>query len=408
MPAAKHYRTVFISDLHLGAAGCKTVAVQSFLRSMTCDSLYLVGDLIDGWVAHERKWSQNHTDVIRTILKFSENGTSIKYAPGNHDAFIRRLNGSTMGLIEIDHSFAHTTADDRKLLIVHGDLFDPSCTKHTRIAYAAAWAYEYVQLFNGQINRRTKRKFDFASSLKRATKRLFAKKGHFDMLLIEHAAEEGYDGIVCGHIHRPEIQIGPQGTSYYNCGDWVEHCTALVEHEDGTMEILWWDAEAQMAVPRSNTPHPEKFVTPAAQNHVPKQPSNEQPASEETASAKRFTLDPRAVTAGIKSLTSMFTDTVPSANQQNDERNGLRTRMAKLATIFTVTGVLGSISLQAINHSGLTLKVCLTSAIVALIISFAYSLAKHQLTSRSNPNQWLEMPNDTNEPPSAVAVSRTF
>lgn len=234
------YRAVFISDLHLGAAGCQTQAIQAFLHSFECETLYLVGDLIDGWVAQERKWSQSHTDVVRTLLKFSENGTPIRYTPGNHDAFIRRLNGSTMGNIEIDHSFVHTTLEGKDILVVHGDLFDPTCTNYTRVAYVGAWIYEYLSIVNRQINRKTKRKYDFASALKRASKKIFAKKGRFDSMLMEHAVEEGFDGIVCGHIHRPEILTSPKGTLYMNCGDWVEHCTALVEHQDGRMEILWW------------------------------------------------------------------------------------------------------------------------------------------------------------------------
>ncbi len=247
-----HYRSIFLSDVHLGAVGSKPAAVQDFLYSVDCDHLFLVGDIIDGWVTRERKWKQEHTNVIRTILGKAKHGTEIRYTPGNHDAFMRRMNGFEFGFIEFAHSFSHRTADGKDLLIVHGDLFDRSCTKYTKIAWLGAWLYEYAQAVNHRVNKKRKRKVDFASKLKRFTKSLFAPRDHFDEMLIEHAREEGYDGIVCGHVHRPEIRVLEDGFVYVNCGDWVEHKTAVVEYADGTLELIDWEKEKPTVEPTSS------------------------------------------------------------------------------------------------------------------------------------------------------------
>lgn len=249
----ERYRTVFLSDVHLGAAGSKPNAVQDFLRAVDCDNLYLVGDIIDGWVMRSKKWRQEDTNVIRTILGKSKRGTRVCLTPGNHDSFLRRLNGSELGFIEIDHSFEHELVDGRKLLVVHGDLFDPACVRYPSLALFGAWMYEYLQALNGMVNRRILRRWapiDFCSTLKRISKGLFTKRNYFDALLIEHAVEAGYQGVVCGHVHRPELRVLPSGFQYVNTGDWVEHKTAVVEDFEGRLTLLYFDEWAAARSPQ--------------------------------------------------------------------------------------------------------------------------------------------------------------
>lgn len=243
--AVESYRSIFLSDLHLGALGSKSGALQEFLRGVECDSLYLVGDVIDGWVSRSKKWRQEDTDAIRALLDKSKKGTRICFTPGNHDAFMRKLNGSQLGFLEVDHSFVHETADGKELLVVHGDLFDPACTRYPSLAYLGAWIYEYLQLLNAMVNRRKAFRgwppIDFCSTVKRSAKGLFTKRNFFDALLIEHAEEAGYQGVICGHVHRPEIRTLGNGFFYGNTGDWVENKTAIVEDFEGRFTLIRFD-----------------------------------------------------------------------------------------------------------------------------------------------------------------------
>lgn len=209
---------------------------------MECENLFLVGDIIDGWVTRAKRWKQLDSNVIRTILGLAKRGTRICLTPGNHDAFMRRLNGSELGFIEIDDEFIHTTANGKDLVVLHGDFFDPTCRKYSWLAWIGAWAYEYVQITNQKLNKKRKgRRLDFASPLKRLCKGIFTRRNYYDLLLIEYARQHGLDGVICGHIHRPELRILDDGFIYGNTGDWVEHCTVIVEHFDGQLELINWE-----------------------------------------------------------------------------------------------------------------------------------------------------------------------
>lgn len=240
------YRSVFISDLHLGSVGCNADAIQSFLASFDCEYLYLVGDIVDGWVGKsDGRWGPVTTELVRVLLgKTNCPGASVYYTPGNHDAFMRRLNGAELGNIVIDHSFVHSTADGRELLVVHGDMFDRSCTKFMPIAWVGAWIYEYVTILNAHVNRtrarREQRPIHFSSLLKIWTKRIIKRGSSYENQLLEHALEHGCDGVVCGHVHRPMIREREDGKLYINTGDWVEHCTAVVETMEGRFELIDW------------------------------------------------------------------------------------------------------------------------------------------------------------------------
>lgn len=240
------YRSVFISDVHLGAVGSRPEQVEAFLASFECDYLYLVGDIVDGWVGTTKgKWTQAHTNVIRALLNKSRCGTTVYYTPGNHDAFMRRFNGSEFGSVWIDHSFEHITADGRSLLVVHGDLFDKTVTRYKPLAWTAAWGYEFLTVLNAKVNsRRTKRNrspIDIASAVKLFVKRLVKRGTSFESQLIEEATVNGFDGVVCGHIHRPMIET-INGVLYINTGDWVEHGTAVVESATGELSLVHWPA----------------------------------------------------------------------------------------------------------------------------------------------------------------------
>lgn len=241
--AKVHYRSVFVSDIHLGAAGARTEAVKAFLEGVSCDYLYLVGDIVDGWVGRkDRRWTPEHTEVVRVILEMANTGCVVRYTPGNHDDFLRRLHGTQFGAIEVDHSFLHTTADDKGMLVVHGDLFDITCTKYRPVAFVGAWMYEAVTLMNAKINQKRQRKglrkMNMSAPLKRAVKKFVGSATKFEASIAESAKEGGFDGVICGHVHRPGIETMGEGFTYVNCGDWVEHSTAVVEHHDGRLELL--------------------------------------------------------------------------------------------------------------------------------------------------------------------------
>ncbi len=244
MISQTHFRSVFISDIHLGAIGSQTEGALRFLESVSCEYLYLVGDIIDGWVGRkDRKWTELGTGVIREVLEKGNQGTIVRYTPGNHDAFMRRMHNVQLGNIQIEHSFLHTTADGRDLLVVHGDLFDRSCTKYQPVAFIGAWMYEYLGMANVALNKKRNRNgkgpIDFTTATKRGIKKFIGKATNYEQSVIDYAVESGFDGVVCGHVHRPQIKTDlPNGFIYVNTGDWVENCTVVVEHMDGRLELL--------------------------------------------------------------------------------------------------------------------------------------------------------------------------
>ncbi|MBL8068915.1 MAG: metallophosphoesterase [Armatimonadetes bacterium] len=248
MSERNEYRSVFISDVHIGAVGSRGEQALRFLESFQTEYLYIVGDLIDGWVGRkDRKWGPTATGIIREILEHGSRGTTVRYTPGNHDAFMRRVHGVQLGNIDIEPSFHHETADGRDLLVVHGDVFDRSCTKYQPIAFVGAWAYEVLGLANASLNRKRsedgKHPIDFTTVTKRSIKKFIGKATHYEELVMDYAREAGFDGAVCGHVHRPQIVEQPDGFLYVNTGDFVENCTAVVEHADGRLELLWLNPE---------------------------------------------------------------------------------------------------------------------------------------------------------------------
>ncbi len=239
-----HYRTLFISDVHLGFSGCSANYLLDFLRSTTCDYLFLVGDIIDVWQMRKRPyWPQQHNDVIRTILGKAKHGTRLIYIPGNHDEVIRDFAGMVLGNLEIHSEYVHTTADGRRLLVMHGDEFDGVVRSSRALALIGSSLYEVLLEINGIVNA-VRRRLGFsywslAAVLKHKVKQAVSYISNFEVAVAHAAARRDVSGVVCGHIHRAEIRQ-VNGILYCNCGDWVESCTALFEQPDGSLGLLRW------------------------------------------------------------------------------------------------------------------------------------------------------------------------
>ena len=236
-------RTVWISDVHLGTPGCNAELLLDFLKSTECETLYLVGDIIDGWQLRKGwYWPTRHNDVVRCILKKAKHGTRVVYVPGNHDEALRDFTGLNFGGVEVVDDIIHRTADGRDLLVIHGDQFDGVVLYARWLAFLGDHTYTLLLKLNRVVNAVRKRLglpyWSLSSHLKKV-KNAVQYVCSFEAAVAHAASERGADGVVCGHIHTAEIrQIGD--VTYYNDGDWVESCTALVEQFDGRIEILDW------------------------------------------------------------------------------------------------------------------------------------------------------------------------
>lgn len=237
-------RTVWISDLHLGTPGCQAGPLLDFLRQYECRTLYLVGDIIDGWqLRRSWYWPQAHNDVVQKILRKARKGTRVVFVPGNHDEFARRYVEHNFGGVDVHEDCVHTTVDGRRLWVTHGDLFDGVIQCARWLAVAGDIAYETTLRFNRHLNRLRARLgmpyWSLSRYLKLKVKRAVSYVCAFEEAVAREVRRRGLDGVVCGHIHQAEIRdIG--GVLYCNDGDWVESLTALVEHHDGRLEIIDW------------------------------------------------------------------------------------------------------------------------------------------------------------------------
>lgn len=249
--ARTHFRTIWISDLHLGTSGCNADLLIDFLNSIECQTLYLVGDIIDMWRLRKGwYWPPRHNDIVRRILKLAKLGTHVVYVPGNHDEVLRDYAGLRFGDVAIVDQPIHETADGRRLLILHGDQFDGVVLYARWLAFLGDSAYELLLRANVGLNW-VRRRFglpywSLAAHLKKRVKNAVQFISRFEEVVAHAAAERGVDGVVCGHIHSAEIRAFGDIT-YYNDGDWVESCTALVEHADGRMEIVDWAEHKRLA-----------------------------------------------------------------------------------------------------------------------------------------------------------------
>ena len=237
-----HYRSIFISDLHLGTPGCQADALLVFLKNYTCDNLYLVGDIVDGWQLRRKwYWPQSHNDVVQKLLRKARKGCKVIFVPGNHDEFGRHFLDHSFGGIEIREEAVHVTADGKKLWVIHGDYFDGVIQCAKWLAYVGDSLYELTLKLNRHLNQLRARLglpyWSLSAYLKQKVKKAVNFISDFEVAVANEARKLGYQGVVCGHIHHAEIR-NIDGILYCNDGDWVESCSALVEHADGRLEIL--------------------------------------------------------------------------------------------------------------------------------------------------------------------------
>ncbi len=254
------YRAVFISDLHLGTPGCQASALLDFLRAHPSESLYLVGDIIDGWQLRRRWfWPQAHNDVVQKVLRRARKGCRVVFVPGNHDEFARQFDGHHFGGIEVHKEAVHTTADGRHLWVIHGDHFDGVIQGAKWLAYLGDNLYEFSLRLNRHLNSWRARLglpyWSLSQYLKHRVKSALNYVTDFERAVANEARHRGYQGVVCGHIHRPEMR-SIDGTLYCNDGDWVESLSALVEHADGRLELVHWHAQAHAPVVDSSAVEP--------------------------------------------------------------------------------------------------------------------------------------------------------
>jgi UDP-2,3-diacylglucosamine pyrophosphatase LpxH len=259
---ARRYRTLFISDVHLGTKGCQSGLLLEFLRDTDADTIYLVGDIVDAWRLRAGwYWPQEHNDVVQKLLRKVRKHVRMVYIPGNHDEFLKDYLGIHFGGVEVVESAVHVGVDGRRYLVVHGDAFDV-VVRHARwLALFGDWAYDtalYVNTYVNLVRRHLGLTYwSLSQWAKLKVKNAVSFIGDYEAALVAEAKRHEVDGIICGHIHHAAIH-DKLGIRYMNCGDWVESCTALAETYDGAFELIRWTAA------RDAEPSPVVALAPRA------------------------------------------------------------------------------------------------------------------------------------------------
>jgi len=257
------HRTIFISDTHLGTKGCKAEALADFLAHNDCQTLFLVGDIVDGWQLKRRWfWNEAHGQVVSEILHKVDGGTRVIFVPGNHDEFARAYDGRQLlggigfGGIEIVNETIHETADGKRLLVLHGDRFDGVIACAKWLAHVGDWAYGVALSWNELLFKARKAMglpyWSLSAWLKHKVKNAVEYISRYEETVAAEAHRRGVDGVVCGHIHHAEIRMIGE-VLYLNDGDWVESCSALVEDARGNLEILRWALPPQRSAAHAGT-----------------------------------------------------------------------------------------------------------------------------------------------------------
>lgn len=265
-------RTLWISDLHLGTPDCQAEALLDFLKRTDCQTLFLVGDIVDGWqLRRQWHWPQTHNDVLQKLLRKARKGTRIIYIPGNHDEFARHYLHNTFGGIEVAKDWVHMTADGRRLWVVHGDLFDGVIQHPQWLTLLGDSLYEFTLRLNRHLNvlraRRGLPYWSLARYLKLKVNRAVRYVQQFEEAVAHEARRRGLQGVVCGHIHHAQLR-DINGIVYANDGDWVESLTAIAELADGSLQLLHWqDKQLLMRPADGNTLTPPPSTAPAAAAH---------------------------------------------------------------------------------------------------------------------------------------------
>ena len=251
------HRTIWLSDLHLGSRSAKAEALLDFLRAHQAARYYLVGDIVDGWALQRSwYWPDAHNEVVQTLLKRAREANVI-YIPGNHDAAARQYLGLRLGGITLRRNAVHTTVDGRRLLVLHGDEFDGMLRHAPWVSRLGGWLYDRLLTASRYVNhvRRWMNLpyWSLAAATKTKTRRAVQYIADFERAVARRAHRRDVDGVVCGHIHVPALRT-VQDITYANTGDWVEHCTALVEAPDGSLSLERWDpstAQSEPSVPQA-------------------------------------------------------------------------------------------------------------------------------------------------------------
>jgi len=239
-----HVRSIFLSDIHLGSKGCQSKLLLDFLNNNTCENLFLVGDIIDCWrLSSKLYWPQEHSNVFNKFLSMSRKGTKVYFITGNHDDFLRRYQPLQLGNIELKEEHSYETFHNKNLLIIHGDQFDIVTTYGRHLALLGDWIYQFLLVLNRYLNSLRSRfgygYWSLSNYLKQKVKGAVNFMSDYEINVSKECQRRGFDGVVCGHIHKAEIK-DINSTIYMNCGDWVESCTALVEDEFGSFKIIPW------------------------------------------------------------------------------------------------------------------------------------------------------------------------
>lgn len=256
-PSQSIVKAVFISDLHLGTPGCQATELLEFLKAYPSDYLYLVGDIIDGWqLRRSWYWPQTHNDVVQKLLRRARKGCKVFFVPGNHDEFARQFLGHSFGGIEVVADVVHQAINGKKFWVTHGDLFDGVIQCAKWLAYTGDNLYEFSLKLNRYLNSlRAKMGLPYWSLsqyLKYKVKTAVNYVTSFEEAVAQEARRQQYDGVICGHIHHAEIR-DIDGIQYCNDGDWVESRTALVEHLDGKIELVYWSSEPHKKIKQQDS-----------------------------------------------------------------------------------------------------------------------------------------------------------
>lgn len=250
-----HYRSVWISDVHLGTKGSKAFALLEFLRDHECDTLYIVGDLIDVWAMRRGVyWPQEHSDVLQKILRKGRKGTEIIYITGNHDEFFEDFHADYAS-VRIVKNAIHLGVNGRRMLVIHGHELDTVVQNLGWLAHVGDIGYGLLMRCNGVINAVRRllglNYWSLSAYVKAGVKNVVSFIGQFEESIVRYAREFEVNAVLCGHIHTPGHRV-IDGIEYWNTGDWVESCTAIVEHFDGRMELLHWVLAPQSQMTNSS------------------------------------------------------------------------------------------------------------------------------------------------------------
>jgi UDP-2,3-diacylglucosamine pyrophosphatase LpxH len=248
MAAKLRYRSVFLSDTHLGMRAARSEYLLDFLRNVDCGHLYLVGDIVDIWKLRSGwHWTRVQSDLVREVLRKAKNGTKVTYVPGNHDELFRDYPDFHFSGLEVKREAEHRTADGRRFLILHGDEFDAVVMNNKWLAHLGSGAYDFLLWLNRWYNVARRRLgfgyWSLSAFLKRQVKEAVAYIGSFEDAVVRAVREREMDGVICGHIHHAVI-TDYGGVVYANCGDWVESYTALVEEPNGALRLIHWAEES--------------------------------------------------------------------------------------------------------------------------------------------------------------------